>query len=288
MRTLLTTAALSLAMACPALAEQFDLRGPAYKAGHTTIVSADTVAERGTMTMNIQGQNMEGKMSTTSKQQIKVEILELDEGQPSKVQTTFLKSSSTTKTVMLGQENVQEDDTMQGVVMTSVKTDDGWRSSARGGTFPPEANDLIKKAGYVDPRLAYPDKPVGVGEKWEIEGESLAAFTGMAAMPGADITGKMSFEFKEIKGTGQNQVAVLEYDADSTIFMSLKQQGTNMDMEIKIDGKGVIERNLTTFTNDVDFKGDMKMKMKVSAGGAQFMKMDAEMPMKIKSEEELE
>ncbi|MEM6259274.1 MAG: hypothetical protein AAGI37_13400 [Planctomycetota bacterium] len=284
LRTAATTLALLLAMpALTAFGEKVDLRGPAPEAGETLVNTVESSTEPGTLNMSVQGQVLQGQMETDSTNVIEQKILEVTDGEPTKVESKFVKAKSVTKTTMFGQTQEQEDTNMQGAVMTQTKTTDGWETDVQGAGLPQEAKDLIKKAGYVDPRLVFPDKPVGVGDKWKIEDELMQAFMGQTGIPGAKFEGEMSFEMVDLKKDDGKLVAVLDFTMDGTITMNMSPDpGTNMDMVIKMKGDGTINRDLSNYTTSQDFEGDMDMTMEMSAGGQQAMKMSAEMPMKVK------
>ncbi|MEM9346793.1 MAG: hypothetical protein AAGB26_09275 [Planctomycetota bacterium] len=281
LRTAATTLALLLAL--PALGEKVDLRGPAPEAGETLVNTVESSTEPGTLNMSVQGQVLQGKMETDSTNVIEQKILEVTDGEPTKVESKFVKAKSVTKTTMFGQTQEQEDTNMQGAVMTQTKTTDGWETDVEGAGLPREAKDLIKNAGYVDPRLVFPDKPVGVGDKWKIEDELMQAFMGQTGIPGAKFKGEMSFEMVELKKEDGKLVAVLDFTMDGTITMNMSPDpATTMDMVIKMKGDGKINRDLSNYTTSQDFEGDMDMTMEMTAGGQQAMKMSAEMPMKVK------
>ncbi|MEM6506964.1 MAG: hypothetical protein AAF711_16120 [Planctomycetota bacterium] len=288
LRTAATTLALLLAMpALTAFGEKVDLRGPAPEAGETLVNTVESSTEPGTLNMSVQGQVLQGQMETDSTNVIEQKILEVTDGEPTKVESKFVKAKSVTKTTMFGQTQEQEDTNMQGAVMTQTKTTDGWETDVQGAGLPQEAKDLIKKAGYVDPRLVFPDKPVGVGDKWKIEDELMQAFMGQTGIPGAKFEGEMSFEMVDLKKDDGKLVAVLDFTMDGTITMNMSPDpGTNMDMVIKMKGDGTINRDLSNYTTSQDFEGDMDMTMEMTAGGQQAMKMSAEMPMKVKQTQE--
>ena len=285
----LTTAATTLALllALPALGDKVDLRGPAPEAGETLVVTVETDTDSGTMNMSVQGQVIQGQMETDSENVIEQTILEVKDGEPTKVQSKFVKAKSVSKTTMLGQVQEQEDTNMQGAVLTQTKTDDGWETEVEGAALPQEAKDLIKNAGYVDPRLVFPDKPVGVGDEWKIEDELMQAFMGQTGIPGAEFDGEMAMEMVELKEVDGKLIAVIDFTMDGTITMNLSPDPTTtMDMVIKMKGDGTINRNLTDYTTAQEFEGDMDMTMDMTAGGQQAMKMTAKMPMKVKQTQE--
>lgn len=286
MRLPLTTALATLLIAGGSLAQAVDLRGPAPKADQTTVTTVDTVSEKGTLNMVIQGQQLPGEMTTKAHQEIQTKVLEVTEGEATKVETTYLKSKTTNNTTIMGQTQNEDDTQLEGVVMVQTKTADGWKTETKGGQFPPEAADLLKEAAYVDPRLSFPAEPVNVGHKWEIKDEMMAAYMGQASMPGAKFTGVIKFELMNVKDVGGVKIAMIDYDMDGAITMDLAPQGAQMDMTIKMKGKGQLERELTTYTSINAFKGDMDMAMKMSVDGQALMEMTAKMPIKTASSQE--
>jgi len=287
MRLKTAAAALALLLALPALSEKVDLRGPAPEVGETLVVTVESETEPGALNMTVQGQVLQGQMETDSTNIIEQTILEVEDGQPTKVRSKFIEAKSISKTTMFGQTQEQEDTNMQGAVMTQTKTDDGWQTDVEGAQLPQEAKDLIKGAGYVDPRIVFPDKPVGVGDKWKIEDELMQAFMGQTGIPGAKFEGEMTMEMVDLKDDDGQLVAVLDFKMDGTITMNLSPDPTTtMDMVIKMKGDGTIDRNLSSYTTKQDFEGDMDMTMEMTAGGKQAMKMTAKMPMKVKQSQE--
>ena len=285
LKTAATTLALLLAL--PALGDKVDLRGPAPEAGETLVVTVESDTDAGTMNMSVQGQVIQGQMENDSENVIEQTILEVKDGEPTKVQSKFVKAKSVSKTTMFGQVQEQEDTNMQGAVMTQTKTDDGWETEIEGAGIPQEAKDLIKNAGYVDPRLVFPDKPVGVGDEWKIEDELMQSFMGQAGIPGAEFDGEIAMKMVELKEDDGKLIAVIDFTMDGTITMNMSPDPTTtMDMTIKMKGDGTINRNLTDYTTSQDFEGDMDMTMDMTAGGQQAMKMTAEMPMRVKQTQE--
>lgn len=285
LRTAATTLALLLAL--PALSEKVDLRGPAPEAGETLVMTVKSETDPGTLNMSVQGQVLQGQMETDSENVIEQKILEVENGTPSKVQSKFVKAKSVVKTTMFGQTQEQEDTNMQGAVMTQTKTNDGWENEVEGAQLPQEAKDMIKNAGYVDPRMVFPDKPVGVGDKWKVEDELMQAFMGQTGIPGAKFEGEMAFEMVDLKKDDGKLIAVLDFQMDGKITVNLSPDPTTtMDMVMKMKGDGSIYRNLTNYTTNQDFEGDMDMTMEMTAGGQQAMKMTAQMPMKVTQSQE--
>lgn len=285
----LTTAATTLALllALPMMGEKVDLRGPAPEAGETIVSTVKTETDPGKLNISVAGQLMQGQMETDSENVIELKILEVEDGEPTKVQNKFVKAKTVTKTTMQGQTQNEEDTSMQGAVMTQTKDADGWETEIEGAVIPKQAKDIIKKAGYVDPRLVFPDKPVGVGDKWKIEDEMLQAFMGQSGIPGAKFEGEMAFEMVDLKKEDGKLIAVLDFQMDGTITMDMSPDpNTTMDMTIKIKGDGSIYRDLSDYTTAQDFEGDMDMTMEATAGGQQAMKMTASMPMKVEQTQE--
>lgn len=287
MRLKTTATALALLLTLPALGEKVDLRGPAPEEGETLVNTVVTDTEAGTLTMTVQGQPIQGQMETDTTNVIETKILEVTEGQPSKVQSTFIEAKSVSKTTMFGQTQEQEDTNMQGAVMTQTKTDDGWETTIKGAQLPQEAKDMVKSAGYVDPRMVFPDKPVGVGDKWKIEDEVMQAIMGQTGMPGATFDGEMNFHMVDLKQDDGKMIAVIDFTMDGTVKMDMSPDpNTQMNITIKMKGDGTIDRNLTDYTTSQDFEGDMDMDMQVTSGGQQAMTMTAKMPMKTTQTQE--
>lgn len=287
MRLKAAATTLALLLALPALGEKVDLRGPAPEAGEIIVATVKTETDPGTLNMTVQGQVLQGQMETDSENVIEQKILEVTEGAPSKVESKFVKAKTISKTTMLGQTQEQEQTDMQGAVMTQTKTADGWETDIEGAQLPQEAKDMIKGAGYVDPRMVFPDKPVGVGDEWKIEDEMMQAFMGQTGIPGAKFEGEMAFEMVDLKEEDGKLIAVLDFKMDGTITMNLSPDpNTTMDMTMKMKGDGSVYRNLTDYTTNQDFEGDMDMNMEMTAGGQQAMKMTATMPMKVTQTQE--
>ena len=283
-----TTLALLLVLpALPSLGEKVDLRGPAPEVGETLVMTVKTETDPGTLNMTVAGQVLQGQMETDSENVIEQKILEVIDGEPTKVENTFTKAKTLSKTTMNGQTQAQEDTSMQGTVLTQTKTIDGWETEAQGDTLPPQAKDLIKGATYVDPRMVFPEGPVGVGDKWKVEDEMMQAFMGQTGIPGAKFEGEMAFEMVDLKEEDGKLIAVLDFQMDGTITMQLSpDQNTTMNMVIKMKGDGSLYRNLSNYTTNQDFEGDMDMDMEMTAGGQQAMKMTATMPMKVTQTQE--
>lgn len=283
-----TTLALLLVLpALPSLGEKVDLRGPAPEAGETLVMTIKSETDPGTLNMTVAGQLLQGQMEVDSENVIEQKILETDDGQPTKVESTFVKTKSISKTTMNGQTQEQEDNTMQGTVLTQTKTLDSWETEVEGNALPQQAKDLVKDATYVDQRMVFPDKPVGVGDKWKVEDELIQAFMGQTGMPGAKFEGEMTFEMVDLKEEDGKLIAVLDFQMDGTITMQLApDQNSTMDMVIKMKGDGSLYRNLSNYTTNQDFEGDMDMTMEMTAGGQQAMKMTATMPMKVTQTQE--
>ncbi len=287
MRLKIAATTLALLLALPALSEKVDLRGPAPEAGETIVATVETDTDPGTLNMSVQGQVLQGQMETDSTNVIEQKILEVTEGTPTKIQSKFVKAKSVSKTTMFGQTNEQEDTNMQGAILTQTKTADGWETEVEGAALPDEAKDMIKNAGYVDPRMVFPDKPVGVGDKWKIEDEMMQAFMGQSGIPGAKFEGEMAFEMVDLKKEDGKLIAVLDFKMDGTITMDMSPEPTTkVNISIKMKGDGSIYRNLTNYTTAQDFEGDMDMNMEMTANGQQAMKMTATMPMKVKQTQE--
>ncbi len=286
MRLPATAALAALLIAGSALAEKVDLRGPAPQAGQTLQTTTDTESEQGNLSMTVQGQVVDGQMSTKSHQEIVTKILEVTDGEVTKVETTFVKSKSVNTMNVFGQEQEQEDTNLEGLVMTQTKTEDGWQTEAKGGQLPQEAKDMMKKAGYADQRHAFPAEPVEVGHKWELEGEQIGAFMGQGSMPGAKFDGEMEFELIEVKEVNGKKVAVIEYELDGKIIIEMLPQGMQMDLDINMKGEGLIERDLSAYTNNNVFEGDMDFSMAMNANGQPIMNMTAKMPVKTSATQE--
>lgn len=285
LKTAATTLALLLAL--PALSEKVDLRGPAPEVGEILVSTIESETDPGTLNMTLAGQVIQGQMETDSTNVIEQKILEITDGQPSKVENKFVKAKTVSKTTIQGQTQEQEDTTMQGTVMTQTKSADGWETEIEGDALPQEAKDMVKKAGYVDPRMVFPDKPVGVGDEWKIEDEMMQAFMGQTGIPGAKFEGNMTFQMVDLKKEDGKLIAVLDFKMDGTITMTMTPEPTTtMDITIKMKGDGSVYRNLTNYTTKQDFEGDMDMTMEMTAGGQQAMKMTASMPMKVKQTQE--
>lgn len=287
MRLTTTATALALLLTLPALGEKVDLRGPAPEAGETVVTTIQTETDPGTLNMTVAGQVLQGQMETDSTNVIEQTIVEVEDGQPTKVQSKFVKAKSVSKTTMLGQTQEQEDTNMQGAVLTQTKTNEGWETEIEGAQLPQEAKDMVKNAGYVDQRMVFPDKPVGVGDKWKIEDEMLQAFMGQSGIPGAKFEGEMAFEMVDLKKEDGKLIAVLDFQMDGTITMNMSPDPTTtMDITIKMKGDGTVNRNLSNYTTSQDFEGDMDMNMEMTAGGQQAMKMTAKMPMKVEQSQD--
>ncbi|MEO0475997.1 MAG: hypothetical protein AAF085_08545 [Planctomycetota bacterium] len=288
LKTAATTLALLLALpTLHAFGEKVDLRGPAPEVGETLVATVETETDAGNMNMTVAGQVIQGQMETQTTNVIEQKVLEVTEGTPSKVESKFVKAKTITKTNMGGAPQEQEDTSMQGAVMTQTKTNDGWETEVEGAQLPQEAKDMIKNAGYVDPRMVFPDQPVGVGDKWKIEDELMQAFMGQTGIPGATFEGEMAMEMVDLKNVDGQLIAIIDFTMDGTIKMDLSPDATTtMDMTIKMKGDGTISRNLTDYTTSQDFEGDMDMTMDMTAGGQQAMKMTAKMPMKVKQSQE--
>lgn len=289
MKPIKRTAALAaLFFVTTATAAPVDLRGPAPTPGATITTTADSETENGTLNMTVQGQVMQGQMKSVSQHVIEAKVLEVTDGTPTKVQNTYVKAKTTNTMTMFGQAQTQDDTTMQGTVLVQTRTEDGWVTEVKEGRIPPEAADVIKKASYTDPRLAYPDKPVDVGGTWKIKDEQIAAFMGQGSMPGAKFDGEISFELVKLKTVDGQQIAVIDYKMDTAMLMDMNQQGMDMDMKIKMVGKGTIERNLASYTTDSDFKGDMDLDITMSMNGQPMMTTTAKMPVKGTSKQKAE
>lgn len=287
MRLKIAVTTLALLLALPTLGEKVDLRGPAPEAGDTTVITVESETDPGTLNMTVQGQVMQGQMETDSTNVIEQTVLEVTDGTPSKVKSKFVKAKTMTKTTMFGQTSEQEDTNMQGTVMTQTKTADGWSTEVEGDQLPQEAKDMIKSAGYVDPRMVFPADPVGVGDKWKIEDEMMQAFMGATGIPGAKFEGSMTFEMVDLKKEDGKLIAVLHFEMDGTITMNLSPTpDTTMNMVMTMKGDGSIYRDLSNYTTSQDFEGDLDMDMKMTSGGQQAMKMTAKMPMKVKQTQE--
>lgn len=289
LKTAATTLALLLALpAMTAFGEKVDLRGPTPEAGETLLATVITKTEPGTLNMTVQGQVLAGQMEIDSENVIEQTILEVEDGEIIKVQSKYVKAKSMTKTTMWGQVQEQEDTNMQGTVLTQTKTAEGeWETEAKGGNLPPEAGELVKNAGYVDQRMVFPDKPIGVGDTWKIEDEFIEAFIGQSGIPGAEFEGEMTFEMVELNQDGDKLIALIDFKMDGTITMNMSPDpNTNLDMTVKIKGEGKISRDLQNYTTAQDFEGDMDMTMSLTAGGQQAMQMTATMPMTVKQTQE--
>jgi|GEM_PF-2196330 len=284
MRRPLTATALALLLTLPALGEKVDLRGPAPKAGEVTINTVESTMEAGNLNMNMQGQNMQGQMEMSTNHVIETTLVEVTESEASKVQHKFEKAVTKTKMTIFGQQQEQEDDSMEGATMTQTKTDDGWETTIEGAAIPPQATDMIKKASYADQRIVFPDKPVGIGDKWKAEDELLQTFMGQSGLPGAKIEGEMAFEVVEIKEVDGKKIVVIDYTIDGKVKMDMSPDpNSKMDMTIDMEGKGQIERNVSDYTTTQVFEGKMNITNEMSTGGQQVMKMTGTMPMKTKT-----
>jgi hypothetical protein len=290
MRLKTAAASLALLLALPALrvsAEKVDLRGPAPEAGETVVNTVITDTDAGKMKMTIQGQVIEGQMENDSTHIIEQTILEVSEGEPTKVETKFVKAKTVSKTTIFGQTQEQEDTDLQSMVMTQTKTEDGWSTEVDGAQLPEEAKDIIKGAGYVDPRMIFPDKPVGVGDEWKIEDELIQAFMGQSGIPGAKFEGEISFKMVELNKEDGGLLAVLDFTMDGKITIDMAPDpNTQMLIVMDMKGDGKIYRDLINYTTGQDFEGDLDMVMGMTAGGQQAMDMTAKMPMKIKQTQE--
>lgn len=271
-----------------AACQKVNLRGPAPVVGQTLVSSVETKTEPGNLAMNFPGQAIEGTMQTEATNVIEQTILEVQDGQPIKVQMKFLVAKTLSKSTINGQTNEEEDTGMQGAVMTQTKTADGWETDIQGTDIPQEAKQMVKKAGYVDQRLVFPDKPVGIGHTWVIEDELMQSFMGQSGIPGATFAGDMTFKLVDLKEEEDGQqIAVLDFKMDGTVTMQMSTDSTTtVNIAIKMKGDGVIYRNLTHYTTAQDFEGDMNMNMNVTAGGEQAMTMNASMPMTVKQTQE--
>jgi len=277
-----------LLVAGSVLAEPVDLRGPAPEAGRTVVSTIESETDTGTLNMMIQGQPIQGTMSTKSSYEVMTKIAQVSEGSPNKVNLKFVKAKTLNVMNFLGQEQKQEDASMQGVELEQVKGEEGWKTEVKAGNLPAEAKEIIQKAGYVDQRTAYPDKPVAVGEAWKITGEQIAAFMGQGGMPGMSFEGSVDCKLAEIKVVDGVQTAFVPYKLDGTMKLEMDQQGMKMTMSIKMKGEGTLERNLADFTTASSFAGDMIMDMAMTANGQPMMTTNASMPVRTAAVEKLQ
>jgi hypothetical protein len=286
MRILTSLTALAVLCMLPAC-QKVNLRGPAPMAGEKVVSTVESKTLPGKLDMTFQGQSMQGEMETEATNVIEQTILEAKDGQSTKVQMKFVVAKTVSKTTMNGQTNEQEEIGLQGGVMTQTKTADGWETTIEGTELPKEALDIINKAGFVDQRLVFPDKRVGVGHKWSIEDELMQSFMGQSGIPGAIFEGEMTFEMVDLKEEEGQTIAVLDFSMDGTITMTFSPDPTStIDMTIKMKGDGKVFRNVTSYTTAQDFTGQMDMTMDMTAGGEQAMKMTAKMPMTVKQTQE--
>ncbi|MBX2850371.1 MAG: hypothetical protein KTR15_01345 [Phycisphaeraceae bacterium] len=286
MRILVSLTAFALLLTLAAC-QKVNLRGPALQPGETIVSTVESETEPGNMKVTVQGQAIQGQMQTSATNVIEQTILEVEDGQPTKVQMKFVVAKTVSKSTMNGQANEQEDTSLQGAVITQTKTADGWETQLEGSTLPPETRDIIKNAGYADQRLVFPDKPIGVGDKWEIEDELIQSFMGQTGIPGAKFEGDMSFEMIDLKKEDGQLIAVLDFRMDGTITMSMSPEPTStMNMTITMKGGGTIYRNLTNYTTAQHFEGEMDMTMDMTTGGQPAMKMTTSMPMKVNQTQE--
>lgn len=278
----------ALLIAGSAAGSEIDLRGPAPQAGATYLVNVETKTKDGNLNMSFAGQPIQGTMQTTSTHEIELKMLEVEGGEPVKVQSKFIKAKSSTKMNIAGQQQNQDDTNMQGAVLTQTKKDDKWTTTMEGGNLPQEAKDIVKDAGFVDPRLAFPEKKVNVGDKWKIKDEMMQAFMGQAGIPGSKLDGEIEFKLVEVKKIEGRDTAVIEFKMDMKIIMDMSpQQGTDMNITITLDGKGNMLRDLTDYSTVQEFAGDMDFDMSVEQGGNQMMAMTAKMPFETTSTQQV-
>lgn len=272
----------TLMLCLPALGQQVDLRGPTREAGTGYLMLNQTQTDQGTMDMSIQGQVLQGKMETDTDQRIRYEFLEVADGQVNQVRMTTERMRTVSKTEMMGQVQEQNQGAeMEGMILTTTRTEDGWQTQVDGGALPQQAAQMISEMGFYDVRDLYPAEPVAPGGTWEITGEQLSAMMSIAGMPGSTADGTSKFTLAEVKDIDGVPTAIINYDLDFTVTMVMEQPGMTMNITTDMIGKGTIHRRLDTYLESNTMEGSMVITMNTMQGEQMAMQMDAEMPVRV-------
>lgn len=272
----------TLVLCLPAMGQAVDLRGPAREQGTGYLLLSQTQAEQGNMDMSFQGQVIQGKMETDTDQRVRYEFLEVEGEQVNQVRMTTERMRTVSKTEMMGQVQEQNQGAeMEGMTLTTTRTEDGWETDVQGGALPPQAAEMISGMGFYDIRDLYPAEPVAPGGTWEVTGEQLSAMMSTGGMPGATADGTSKFTLAEVKDIDGVATAIINYDLDFTVTMAMEQPGMVINITTDMIGKGTIHRRLDTYLESNTMEGSMVITMNTMQGETMLMQMDAEMPVKV-------
>ena len=144
--------------------------------------------------------------STRGGQRLVVEMSGVDNGALTRKTVKVVDSYMETKDPQTN-KYIRKDDTVQGRTITISMQ--GGREQRTGGDGVPEPE--LKALAFVDPltRL-FPEKPVAVGDSWDISGEGLKQF-----FPGGDFSeGRILVTLREVRDIDGRKCAVLatKYD----------------------------------------------------------------------------
>lgn len=217
----------------------------------------NTSMKDGKMSVAVLGQNIDGTMSQSGKEEVLYDFVSKD-----KIRVTFEKKRSLEKSVMMGQEQDKEDvHPTEGKTIVLDRKDGKWAARLEKGEIAEEdkekITDTFKKLernfnDNEDLEL-YGVKPRKVGESWDVDPKHLPG------MEEFKITGgKMKMTFLEVKEFQGEQCAVLK----TNFTINAEMNEDNMEgMTVDFEGSGRIVRSLKHLT-DYKFTGEMSMKMK--------------------------
>jgi len=287
MRTLLTAAVIATCLACPALGQAYDLRGPAADTQSTLVTRTQMQSEQSDVTINTGGQRLTGQMTTATTQVVETTVLEMDGDQPIRVRSAIVESVTNNNMNFNGQAQNQQDRSAQGLVMVQTLADEVWRTEVIEGTLPAEAIDIIRHANYAEPRLGFPENAVEVGSTWTLTDTEIQSLMGMSGMPGSRIEGEVTFHLDAVTEIDGERVAAITYTMDCNIVMDMQMpDNAAFSMQMTMQGEGNILRNLSTYATQNDFDGDMAMQVRIKAGNETVMDMTAELPVTTSTTQE--
>jgi hypothetical protein len=219
--------------------ESYDLRGPAPKKGMAFLTTSKFSMKNADVTLNLGGNNLEGKMDMTSTTEKEEEILGVDGRDVTKLRTKIIKDEVKRKTEINGMsETATEKKELAGEIVFSEKSKSGWKHVLED-TKPTEKQEKALK-DFDNPENEdelYPADKAKVGDTWDIKAEAFKKILGSKA---TDVKGKGKSKFLRVEEYDGEKCAVIETELD--LKATMKEEGNDVKVEMK--GKVINVRSI--------------------------------------------
>ncbi len=197
----------------------------------------------GSMTISGAGSRLAGQISMQTFSTKKTEVLAFSGAKPSVLKESTL-SDITITTTRIGDkvETNTENGALTGCTVLIERNNGGWTKNLIGAV-PNEAQLKELKAPYSDGDESYPDGPVKVGTKWQINASTLAKLLGWDAQE-ISPESESSMTFERIESINGDRCAVISV---SPLLISGTKEFDGKAMRFRLDGHGIIYRSLSGY-----------------------------------------